>query len=576
MTFHVTVLGIDGSGKSTLVAALPAVLAAELGVIAGSAGEEFRIAAPDQDLVGPGFHPEGLPLSARLASRLKRRAKALADDPKRYPRYKLAQMLFQDAAARKLARRYRAEVFVSDGNTLLSATGRAANYRRPASEGRHGQHTAPDVLDLEALFRHLLDETPLPERSAARLPSLDRARSLKRLLKLFRLDAVYLPDAVIFLDLSPEAAASRIAARGAKVDRHENLDDLRQAREMYRKTLQAYIRYRPGAELVEIPVDRLNPGEVLERAVSGLRARLEARASLTREVRAPLGTTTEDLSTRGVLRKVLNVRYLFSYLVAKWFEGSWREPLFVLSKPGRQFLREGYSAGVMRVIYDGNGAPRSWADSVFYEYPLHRAVYDRLQILTAHIERELESRLAAGASLQLVTGPSGVGYDLFRPLSAIAARRPEVMTRLRLAATDLDPYGILEGELTERARTLGIPFRFVRGDMTSVEIRSRLAEWAPFDVALFVGLSSWISKPALLGHFRWLRAHLRPGGLLVTDSFTAGAYALSGKYVGYRAHYYEPAVYRPIADYCGFDAPSALLESGRDGINHVMIFRPRG
>jgi ABC-type glutathione transport system ATPase component len=55
MTLHVTILGIDGSGKSTVANALPAVLAAESRVVAGSAGNEFRMATPDEDLLAPGF-----------------------------------------------------------------------------------------------------------------------------------------------------------------------------------------------------------------------------------------------------------------------------------------------------------------------------------------------------------------------------------------------------------------------------------------------------------------------------------------------------------------------------------------
>jgi signal recognition particle GTPase len=49
MTLHVCILGIDGSGKSTISAALPAILAAEMGLVAGAAGETFRVSDPDED-----------------------------------------------------------------------------------------------------------------------------------------------------------------------------------------------------------------------------------------------------------------------------------------------------------------------------------------------------------------------------------------------------------------------------------------------------------------------------------------------------------------------------------------------
>ena len=98
---------------------------------------------------------------------------------------------------------------------------------------------------------------------------------------------------------------------------------------------------------------------------------------------------------------------------------------------------------------------------------------------------------------------------------------------------------------------------------------------APYDVVLFVGLSSWLPKPQTARHMRWVRGHIRSGGVLVSDSFTPEAYALSGRYVGYKAHYYTPDIYRAFMDFCGFDGLSASVDSGRDGINHVMLFEPR-
>src|SRR5438876_2766320 len=108
MSLHLAILGIDGSGKSTITAALPAVLSAELGLRAAAVGECFRVADPDQDHLLPGFYPEGLALSARLSSRLKRIAKRLVDHRRLYPIAKLAQMLFQDHAAQVIGRRYAA------------------------------------------------------------------------------------------------------------------------------------------------------------------------------------------------------------------------------------------------------------------------------------------------------------------------------------------------------------------------------------------------------------------------------------------------------------------------------------
>jgi hypothetical protein len=571
MTLHVCILGIDGSGKSTISDALPAILAGEDGLVVGAAGETFRVSDPDEDHLAPKFHPDGLPLSARLSMRFKREAKRLVDNRGLYPAFKISQMVTQDVAAAALGRRYRAHVIVSDGNALLSATGRAANYLRAASDGGH--RPSPSAEDLRAVFSYILDGTPIPPETQRRLPRLERARGIYKLAGHLGLRAVWLPDIVIFLDLPPEISIERIASRGKKVDRHENLADLAQAREMYLKSLEAFREYRSPEATARIPLEDLSPGETIGVLVEALRPYLLANQEEEMASEEPLGTSGR---TGSAMRKTaLDHRYLFRYLLAKWSRGAWREPTFLFSSLGKLFLDEGYSAGVMRVIYDQDEKRYGLLDRIFLEYPLHRAVYDRLQILTRRIEAELEARLQTGRKIRIFTAPSGFAYDLFRPLETIATRRPGVMDHVEVVATDLDPHGVLAGELTGRAETLGIRFTFLRGDMTEGEMRRRFEEKAPYDVVLFVGLSSWLPKPQTLDHLRWIRKNLREDGLLVTDSFTPEAYALSGRYVGYKANYYEPEVYRALVDHCGFDGLGAYVESGRDRINHVLIASPR-
>jgi hypothetical protein len=571
LTLHVCILGIDGSGKSTISAALPTILAAEAGLVAGAAGETFRVSDPDEDHLAPKFHPDGLPVSARLTTRFKKLAKRLVDSRRLYPAFKIAQMVTQDIAAAALAKRYHAPVIISDGNALLSATGRAANYLRAASDGDH--KPAPSAEDLRAVFSYIIEGTPIPPETQRKLPRLQRARAIYKLAGDLGLRAVWLPDIVIFLDLPPEISIERIASRGKKVDRHENLADLAQAREMYLKSLEAFARYRSADASYRIPLDDLAPGETIGALVEKLRPYLLAGREEKIASEEPLGTSGR---TGGAMRKTaLDHRYLIRYLLAKWFRGAWREPTFLFSSLGRLFLDEGYSAGVMRVIYDQDEIRYGMLDHIFLEYPLHRAVYDRLQILTRKIEAELEARLQAGREVRIFTAPSGFAYDLFRPLETIARRLPGLTDRVEVVATDLDPHGVLAGELAGRAERLGIRFQFLRGDMTDGEMRRRFEAKAPYDVVLFVGLSSWLPKPLTLDHLRWVRKNLREDGLLVTDSFTPEAYALSGRYVGYKANYYEPEVYRALVDYCGFDGLGAYVESGRDRINHVLVASPR-
>jgi hypothetical protein len=271
---------------------------------------------------------------------------------------------------------------------------------------------------------------------------------------------------------------------------------------------------------------------------------------------------------------VFNLRYIFRYFIPRFFGGAWREPFFPFSKSGQHFLKEGYSGGVMKEIYDHDAQTAGIGGKVFQGYPLHRAVYDRLQLLTKHIEPELETRLRSQEHLALFTAPSGFAYDIFRPLENIAKRQPTLMKKVKLLAADLDPHGVLAPELEERAAKLGIEFEFRQGDLTEVGFRDGCAAEGPFDMALFVGLSSWFPKPATLSHLRWLKDNLKPEGRLITDCFTPAGYSLSGRYVGYKAHYYSPQRYRMLLEAAGFDGLNATAESGRDAINHVVLCRP--
>jgi hypothetical protein len=566
MSLRVAVVGIDGSGKSALARALPMVMAAEMNVVAGAAGDEFWVFGPDQDHMAPGFHPGGLPVAARLSLACRRLAKRFANNGRLYPYLKLAHLMFQDDAAVSMGRRHGCDVVVSDCNLILSAMGRAANYRRGAT---HNGAPRPrsTVDDLTAVFALLVEGRPLEAESVGRLPSLSTARRVAALARALGFDGVWIPDVVLFLDVDPDVALRRIRERSGRVDGHENLAAMTHARETYLKALKALDAYVGRPCTLVIDVNDANPRDVLAQALEAVRPHVEAHG-----VAAPadvLGTPGA-----GTARNVLSPRYLVLYLIGKAFQGAWREPLFLLSAMGRQLLREGYSAGVMRAIYDQDDSPHGVIDRVFLDYPLHRAVYDRLQILSGALESELSERLEQQLQVRIFTAPSGFCYDLFRPLESIAATRPGLMRRVELVAADLDPHGVLAEELTRRANRLGIDFRFIVGDITARETQREFSRFGPYDVALFVGLSSWLPKAQAVQHLRWLASSLRADGVLVTDCFTAAAYSLGGRYIGYRAAYYTPTLYRCLLDHCGFDGRSTTIDSGRDHINHVLITRP--
>lgn len=247
----------------------------------------------------------------------------------------------------------------------------------------------------------------------------------------------------------------------------------------------------------------------------------------------------------------------------------------MFSALGRLLLKEGYSAGVMRAIYDQDKERYGLLDRIFLGYALHLAVYDRLHILTRMIEAILEKRLQEGREVNIFTAPSGFAYDLFRPLNAIANRTPNAIKRVRLVAADLDPHAEVESELSTQAARLGLRFQFLRGDITDDVMRAKYEEYAPYDMVLFVGLSGWLPKPKIVRHLDWVYRNIQGDGILVSDCFTPEFYALSGRYIGYKASYYTPDIYKTMMEYCGFDGGSVRIESGRDRINHVMLIQPR-
>jgi len=560
MTQQVAVIGIDGSGKSTLGAALAVVLAAEHGLVAGSAvGDDFWVRAPEMDLCGPDFHPQGYAIAARLNRLFRVLSRMVVNNRALYPTAKVLQMLLQDNAAVKLSGKYGVDLMVSDGNMFLSGAGRAFNYRGPANN-------PPSAGDVDRGIRHLLYGEALPADVAARLPNLKPAYLVAVVLRVAHVQGIWIPDQAVWLDLPPEAAMARVQHRGARVDRHENPDDLANAREGYVRVLDVMRRNRGPESAHVLEVGSMRAGTVLTAAAEALKAHLPATGSDG----SRHGVLHATVGRKSLARRVVSFGYLWRYLARRFFEGAWREPLFVLSPPGRLFLRDGYSAGVMRAIYDQPARPDLLARA-FYGYPLHRAVRDRLRILQRLIEAELRRRLADGGSVKVFTAPSGFAYDVLQP---IAKLDPAKAGHVEVVAADLDAGGDLEPELRAAASRAGCGFTFLRGDLTQEAFRAECARGAPYDIALFVGLSSWLPKAPFLAHLKWLRAALAPDGLLVTDCFTPAAYAIGGAAMGYRASYYPPDVMRTLLDYCGFDGASVQVESGPDAINHVMVASP--
>ncbi|MEZ5356946.1 MAG: class I SAM-dependent methyltransferase, partial [Bryobacteraceae bacterium] len=312
---------------------------------------------------------------------------------------------------------------------------------------------------------------------------------------------------------------------------------------------------------IDLALDGEPPGETLRRAAAAVnQLRAAANDDAARTTEAALGVTGVDLEGPSLWKNVFRPRYLFGCLLPRFFEGTWREPLFAFSHAGRTLLREGYSAAVMRAIYDRDTRPHSLLERVFLDYPLHRGIYDRLRILERLIGAEIDRRLSSGAhQVRILTAPCGFADEVLLPLENLARRDPALARRVRIIASDLDPHGDAGPPLLARAARSGLDCQFIRGDLTSAAFRQRLAAHGPFDIASFIGFSTWLPKPDMLRCFRWIRDALAPGGALLTDSATPAAFSLSGRFAGFKANYYPPPVYRAVLDACGFDGPGAVL-----------------
>jgi hypothetical protein len=121
---------------------------------------------------------------------------------------------------------------------------------------------------------------------------------------------------------------------------------------------------------------------------------------------------------------------------------------------------------------------------------------------------------------------------------------------------------------------VAVDFEFIRGNLVSAEMREQFKKRGPYDLVLFIGLSCWLPKLHLANYLKFIRYELlAPGGILFTDCFTPGSFALSGHHLGYKANYYDPAEFTGLLAYCGFDPASLIWKSGLAGINHVCLAR---
>ncbi|MEN8006262.1 MAG: 1-acyl-sn-glycerol-3-phosphate acyltransferase [Candidatus Krumholzibacteriota bacterium] len=245
-TFVVAVLGIDGSGKSTL--------SRRLSLDLSQAGRTCLI-GDSLELFADGDPCAAQPL---LKEKLRRWVSAQAKDAKSLARYKipkLTELLLRDALLGETKRWYGSDLIFMDGSPILNMTAWSILYR-------------PEMMSADFCARAM---AILAGRGSAKDPLFSEFPELK-VMKRLGLTRLAMPDAVIFLDIPAAVSMNRIRNRGEKMQVHETEEKLGRLREAYLLVVKA------TAEKMDLPTFILDGDRDLEsiatearRAVEGAR-----------------------------------------------------------------------------------------------------------------------------------------------------------------------------------------------------------------------------------------------------------------------------------------------------------------
>lgn len=207
---HVAVLGIDGSGKSTVSAILAARMSDSARVCLIS--DEMRIYEGGQarDL-------QPLP-SEKLRRRIGAYAKT-ASSLKHYKIPKLAELLLRDLLLREARRWYTPRLIVMDGSPLLNLLAWSVLYKGDEIDNA----TCSTAIGVLTNARRDLDSR---DPIFKLFPELAQLRQLG-------LTRLSLPDAVILIDIDAVVASQRIESRGQQRQVHETEEKLDRLRRAY-------------------------------------------------------------------------------------------------------------------------------------------------------------------------------------------------------------------------------------------------------------------------------------------------------------------------------------------------------
>jgi 1-acyl-sn-glycerol-3-phosphate acyltransferase len=205
----IAVLGIDGSGKSTLSRSIAQRVS--------GAGRSCLLT--DDVVFFQGGEPQDIQplLTEKLREVIGRRAKT-AKSLKSYKIPKVAELVLLDTVLGQVKRWYNPDVILSDGSPLLNITAWVRLYRQDEPE----DSVLASAMEILSGSNEVGQDDPawdtFPELAAFRR---------------FRIPALRKPDAVLFLDVDPSLSVQRIEVRGESRQVHETQEKLACLREGY-------------------------------------------------------------------------------------------------------------------------------------------------------------------------------------------------------------------------------------------------------------------------------------------------------------------------------------------------------
>jgi len=234
-TLQLAVLGIDGSGKSTVARCLAEYL---------SRDRPTCLIGDHMSIYNAG---EVMNFPIRPEEWIRHRINSLAKRSKSLKLYKVPKMLdlfLRDRCSRTYSRKLLSGAIVMDGSPLLNMVAWASLYKS-------------DLLQADTCARAIGILTGKVHPESKSDPIYEILPELKTIQRL-RLNKMVLPEECLFLDVSPANACVRIQARAERLQIHETKDKLSRLREAYLQACKA------AEEQWHVKVHYINANSALE------------------------------------------------------------------------------------------------------------------------------------------------------------------------------------------------------------------------------------------------------------------------------------------------------------------------